>query len=164
MLVGVLILSVVLGFWWTLMVGKVRAFEVESGSMESTLDIGDRVLAKAFPKGIPQRGDIVVIESPDDNGPELVKRVVAGAGDTVAFKGGYFFVNGSASPPPGQTASFHPGAPDSELTLKPGQFFVLGDNRSKSHDSEEFGPIDRSSIHGLVFYRYWPSARMGEVR
>lgn len=164
LLVGALILLITLGFWGMLMLGNVRAFIVESGSMEPTLIVGDRLFVKAFVEGAPYRGQLVVLDPPDDDGAELVKRVVAIPGDRITFRDKRFYVNDAPSPPPGNVVNLHPGAKDREFFLQQDEYYVLGDNRPKSFDSEEFGPVHRKLINGIVVYRYWPRARIGKVR
>ncbi|MCC6547346.1 signal peptidase I [Candidatus Sumerlaeota bacterium] len=163
MILGAIVLLFTLGCWGAFMQGELGAYEIESGSMEPTMELYDRVLAKPVPRSGIRVGDVVVLKSPDDNGPDLVKRVVAVEGDTVEFRRQHFYVAGVERPAPGQTESFHPTAHDRKLTLEPGQYYVLGDNRPKSHDSEEFGPVDRTKIKKIVFWRYWPLSRMGRI-
>lgn len=163
MLIGALALFVTLGCWWAFIIGELGAYEIESGSMEPTMLLYDRVLGRPIPSSGVKVGDIVVINSPDDNGPDLVKRVVAEEGDMVEFRNHHFFVNGTESPPPGQTQSVHPFAPDDRFVLGKDEYYLLGDNRPQSHDSEEFGPVDRANIKKVIFWRYWPPSRMGRI-
>ncbi len=144
--------------------GELIAVEVGGGSMEPTLQAHDRVLARAIRPTEPiQRGDLVIVESPDDNGPDMIKRVVAIPGDTVQFRRQILLVNGEPSPPPGEAQSIHPEAPEITYELGPREYFVLGDNRGTSHDSEQFGPLDRDYIHSRVIYRYGPWSQRGRL-
>ncbi|MEO8376696.1 MAG: signal peptidase I [Candidatus Sumerlaeota bacterium] len=163
MFFGAILLFVTLGCWWAFIIGELGAYQVESGSMEPTMVVNDRVLAKPVSPGSVHAGDIVVVKSPDDEGPDLVKRVVATEGDTVEFRNKHFYLNGMEDPPPGQSESIHPYSSNRSITLTKDQFYVLGDNRPKSHDSEEFGPVDGASIKKIVFWRYWPLSRWGRV-
>ena len=43
-----------------------------------------------------------------------------------------------------------------DVTLKENEYYVLGDNRTKSTDSRLWGPVNENQIHGLVLFRYWP--------
>jgi signal peptidase I len=52
---------------------------------------------------------------------------------------------------------------DQEIIVPPGEVFVMGDNRPKSKDSREFGTIPISSVIGQVFYRYFPTNKMGII-
>ncbi len=144
--------------------GELIAVEVGGRSMEPALRSSDRVLARAIRPNEPiERGDLVIITSPDDDGPDMVKRVVAVPHDTVEFRNQEFFVNGEPSPPPDGGRSCHPGTRNREYELGPGEYFVLGDNRGTSHDSEEFGPLTREYIHSRVIYRYGPWNQRGRL-
>lgn len=158
------IVFLVLALVWSLfMRGSLRATEVESGSMQPTIAIHDRLIVERIgPRDPVELGQIVTFRSPDDDGPDLVKRVVAVPGDVVEFRNGYFYVNGVPTPAPGLPPVQH-GFKNYLLKLAPNQYYVLGDNRANSHDSEDFGPITRSMINGKVVYRYSPRSRMGKV-
>lgn len=159
------IIFLVLALIWSLfMRGTLRATQVDSSSMEPTIEVHDRLIVEVItPRDTIAVGEIVTFRSPDDDGPDLVKRVVAVPGDTVEFREGYFYRNGNPSPAPGLPPIAH-GSKNYLLKLAPNQYYVLGDNRANSHDSEDFGPIARSMINGRVFYRYSPRTRMGTVQ
>ena len=113
----------------------------------------------------PQRGELVVIHArgrvgspitpdPDARDLNLTKRVIGGPGDTVVGRSDRVFVNGTKADDIA-TAPF----PPTHLGAK--QYFVLGDNRSESQDSRDFGPVPRDAIFGRVFLIYWPLGRFG---
>ena len=80
----------------------VQTFYIPSGSMEPTLQIGDRILVDKLSYHLHgvQRGDIVVFSRPpaeNCGGPEvndLVKRVIGLPGDVLTLSGGYVYVDG----------------------------------------------------------------------
>jgi signal peptidase I len=80
--------------------------------------------------------------------------VIGVPGDTVVGRGGRVFVNG-------HRADDIPTGPFTAAHLGPKQYFVLGDNRSVSEDSRDFGPVPRDTIFGRVFLIYWPLGRIG---
>ncbi len=154
----------VLGVVWALfMRGTFRATEVGSGSMEPTIQVGDRLIVVNSSSDDLERGEIVTLESPDDEGSDLVKRIVAIPGDRISWRNGVFHVNGEPSPPPGLDPYLDSDNADFFYRLPEDHYFVLGDNREKSYDSEEFGPVARELINGNVVFRYSPFDRFGAV-
>src|ERR671920_1880715 len=80
----------------------IEAFYIPSESMVPTLEVGDRVFVNKFIYRFaePERGDIVVFESIEGSEQDLIKRVVAVPGDTVAVQNGVLFVNGQPQEEP----------------------------------------------------------------
>ncbi len=152
----------------------VEAFWVPSGSMLPTIQIGDHLFVnkmayalrvpllgtKLVDTGTLHRGDIVVFVSPIEHGTDLIKRVVAVAGDTVQVRDKHLFINGEAIPD--VHAHFVDptlrGTPRDEfgpVVVPPGKFFVMGDNRDRSYDSRYWGFADVSSIKGRAMFIYF---------
>lgn len=163
LIISTIVLIVVMIAYVFLYTEKVRALEVLSGSMEPTIQRGDRLLVMRSYDRELERGEIVVLESPDDDGPDLVKRVIGLPGDELQMKHEMLWVNGELNKTESGRPYFHPDTPDFQFTLGDGDYFVLGDNRGKSHDSTEFGPVRRELINGKVFYRYGPLDRRGTL-
>jgi len=152
----------------------VQTFFIPSGSMEPTLQIGDRILVNKLSYHLHgvNRGDIVVFSRPpaeNCGGPEvndLVKRVVGLPGDVISLSRGYVYIDGkrlneswlpateqgiTSAGPEGNAANLaHP------YHIPANQYFVMGDNRNDSCDSRYWGPIKRSLIVGKVEVRVWP--------
>jgi signal peptidase I len=207
----------------------VVTFKVDSGSMRPTLEKEDRLLVSPlvfggrFPffKGrlpglrAPERGDIVVVESPSYVPPSfplsaiepvvrflslqrgsivrdhaghlqpqyLIKRVVGIPSDTIRMSGYRAYIKPAGAPAFSaeeeligggysvQTAPLPKGWSEDlpftgslpEVTLKNGQYFLLGDNRPDSSDSRSWGPASGQKIMGKAFYRYWPFTRGGRL-
>ncbi len=143
-----------------------QAFFVPSGSMIPTLDIGDRILVDKlfFSASSVGRGTIVVLHHPShDNmcgpsGEDLVKRVIATAGETIWSKGNTIYIDGSPI-----TENYLPRGTSLGLTpiarqrVPKGDVYLLGDNRSISCDSRYWGPVPTSSIVGKVVAIFWRS-------
>ena len=156
-----------------------QAFVIPSGSMENTLLVGDRVLVSklSYRLGSVDRGDVIVFDnpSPQQGQPaQLIKRVVAVGGDTVAARDGRLVVNDEVQDEPwvkvdasgAPAATTMQGAcgryrPDEEIVVPDGHVFVLGDNRGQSLDGRCFGPVDEAEIVGHAFVRLWPVGRIG---
>ncbi len=129
---------------------RVRNFKVEGGSMQPTLASGLIVLVR--PKASYERGDIVVCDLPGDPDRQTIKRVVALPGETLAVVQGQLFIDGQvmAEPYVSEAMSYS----RSPITMPPGSYYVLGDNRNQSSDSHIWGPIAANSIHGSLFMTY----------
>ncbi|MEO1365534.1 MAG: signal peptidase I [Acidobacteriota bacterium] len=165
-LVRVSILALWLGlFVQTFLVG---ALEVESASMEPALLPGDHVLVDRqayrfaghvpwlMPSRSPRLGDVVALRRP--GGAVLVKRVVALPGDVVEIEGGALRVNGELSGERWQTV---PAERIFPLRLRSREIFVLGDQRSKSRDSRQWGPAKLEWLQGRAVLIYWSQAQAG---
>jgi signal peptidase I len=162
-IISLIILGVVGTAWFLFYTGDVRAVEVLSNSMEPTISVGDRLIVRKLGTRPPAYGDIIVMDSPDDNGPGLVKRVVGVPGDRIEIRDRVLYRNGMPEPPPHSDRSWHPGLRNAVYELGSDEYFVLGDNRPRSHDSTEFGTVQRQLIHGQVIYRYGPWSKRGAL-
>ena len=152
----------------------VQTFFIPSGSMEPTLQIGDRILVNKLSYDLHgvDRGDIVVFSRPPTEncgGPEvndLVKRVIGLPGDVISLSGGYVYIDGkkldeSWLPASEQGITVAGPAGNTSNLARPyrvpnDNYFVMGDNRTDSCDSRYWGPISRSLIVGKVELRVWP--------
>ena len=166
----------------------IQAFFIPSGSMERTLQPGDRVLVQkvSYYFHDPQRGDIVVFEDPHPQdqphrsviggffhwmfqglgvqkpaNEDFVKRVIGLPGDTVWAKGGFVYVNNTKLVEPYLTQKTQ----DFPKTQVPaGDLFVLGDNRGNSLDSRYgLGFVPESKVIGKAWLVIWPASRFGTV-
>src|SRR5260370_5302556 len=85
-------------------------------------------------------------------------------GDRIRIDGGQVYVNDEALDedyvPPAYTDAR--SYPDTEVP--PHCYFVLGDHRSMSNDSRDFGPVNQSYIYGKAVFGYWPMDKLGRVR
>ncbi|MFJ7074479.1 signal peptidase I [Streptomyces sp. NPDC098781] len=166
-----LTLLVLLVFLLLLNTFVVRPFEIPSGSMESGLRIGDRVLVNklAYRFGAdPRRGDVVVFDGTGYFGEaDYIKRVVGVGGDQVVCcdKQGRIQVNGRSVD---ESTFLYPGDSPStvrfDVVVPDGTLFVLGDHRSASSDSRDHlgspggGMIPVGDVVGRADWIVWPSA------
>ncbi|MFL2665000.1 MAG: signal peptidase I [Dehalococcoidia bacterium] len=102
----------------------------------------------------PQRGDIVVFRPPDGTEKDYVKRIIGVPGDWIDLDGQNVYVNGEKTN--WTTFSTKIIREQYPLYVKEGEYYVLGDNRSRSVDSRNWGTIPASSISGKVSMVYWP--------
>ena len=165
----------------------VQAFFIPSGSMEPTLEPGDRVLVQKVVYG-PDRGDVIVFSDPQGRpGPDrgivggflhwlsstlgierpehedFIKRVIGLPGETVELRDGRLFIDGVRIREP-----YLKGAVDTRdygpVRVPEGALFVLGDNRLNSNDSRfglGFVPVDK--VVGRAFAIVWPPSRVGWI-
>lgn len=142
----------------------VQPFVIPSGSMIPTIHEKDRVLAEKLSYRFlrkPQRLDVVVFNNPtrDPSAPILIKRLIATGGETVDLRAGKVYVDGVALNEP-----YTHGLPSEPLnpaitypfTVPAGDYWMMGDNRTNSGDSRQFGPVTSSEVLGHAVWTYWP--------
>jgi signal peptidase I len=140
--------------------------KVEGTSMMPSLEDQERIFVNKFVYRLEpiSRGDIVVFRYPRDPSKSYIKRVIGAAGDRIRIDGGQVYVNGEALdedyvPPAYADSRSYP-----ETVVPPECYFVLGDHRSMSNDSRDFGPVNQSYIYGKAVFGYWPMDKLGRVR
>lgn len=117
----------------------------------------------------PQRGDVIVLDLPQETSRALIKRVVGLPGETIEISGqspSITIVNtehpeGFTLTEPYVSSENYGGATDMKFTLGADQYFVLGDNRKVSADSRLWGILPRNDIVGRVFVRLYPLNELG---
>ena len=138
----------------------VQLYFISGSSMEPSYASGQPVLLRKF--GLPEDldyGDVVVIRR-EDLGRDIIKRIAALPGDTVQITDGLLYVNGEEHSTPANLSPMEDaGNASSPITLQPGEYFVLGDNRNHSIDSrfDEVGIILAPTIAGKVIF---PTVRL----
>jgi signal peptidase I len=150
-----------------------QAFRIPSGSMISTLAIGDHVLADkaAYAFAPIRRGDVIVYRYPRDETRSLLHRVIGVSGETLEIRGTAVFINGTRLNEPYAQYGDWPVQRFGErptvgpLTIPANQLFILGDNRDHSMDSRVWGFLDAAQVEGKVvgIYFSW-DADAGRVR
>jgi signal peptidase I len=157
-----------------------KPYRVPSSSMEPTLHCArpasgcrarysDRVLALRIVYRFrdPRRGEIAVFHAPtaaascgESGSLTFIKRVIGLPGETVSERNGIVFVDGRRLSERYVPASERDRRTSSWPKLEPGQYFMLGDNRSASCDSRDWGPVRRPSFIGPASITYWPPDRI----
>lgn len=136
-------------------------YRVQGQSMAPTLRQGDYVLVRACEQigRAPRRGDIVVVALGEGR---HVKRIVGLPDERVVFTEGALLIDGQRLTEP-YLRGLPPylGLTDTDISLAPDEYFVMGDNRLRSTDSRHGGPVARSSIVGRAIGRVWPPLRWG---
>src|SRR5215469_4968288 len=157
-------------FFLKIFVGE--ASMVPTSSMDGTILVGDHLFMSKLLYGpeIPllhwrlpmlktiHRGEIVVFHYPKDPSQTFLKRVAAVGGDTIEIRDGILYVNSRAVNEP---YAVHRGPRNSaheemrEITIPPGELFVMGDNRDNSSDSRDWGCVPVKNVIGEPLFVYW---------
>jgi signal peptidase I len=164
----------------------IQAFYIPSGSMEPTLEVGDRVMVNklSYRFGDPSRGDVIVFDSPFEEEEDrenileaalrnigeslgissprsdFIKRVIALPGEVLEIRDGQVLIDGQILNEP----YLKPNSTMEDLqpTLIPeGNVWVMGDNRRNSQDSRVFDSVSIDTIVGRAFVIVWPPDRWG---
>jgi len=158
----------------------IKPYRIPSESMLDTLRPGDRVLVNRFVYHLrePERGDVVVFRYPKDPAVVFIKRIIGTPGDVVSVRDGSVYVNGHAVREPyvHRTAGLadptiaqasiagstlhDPWSLSEPYTVPAGRYFVMGDNRTDSDDSRDWGTVPRTAIVGEGLAIYWPLSRL----
>ena len=101
---------------------------------------------------------------PRDPSKSFIKRVIGLAGDRIQIDAGRVFVNGQPIDEDYVPRTYEDERSYAETMVPPDSYFVLGDHRSLSNDSRDFGPVGQSYIYGKAVFGYWPVDKMGRVR
>lgn len=137
--------------------------KVEGGSMEPGLEDQERIFINklVYRWESISRGDIVVFRYPRDPRKSFIKRVIGLPGDRVRISFGHVYLNGRAIEEPYVPEDYLDTRSYPETIVPPDSYYMLGDHRSMSNDSREFGPVQRAYIYGKAVFGYWPVDKLG---
>jgi signal peptidase I len=143
---------------------SVQFTPIDGPSMQPGLHTGESVVVNelAYLFGNPQRGDVIVLHPPPSPDQQYIKRIIAVPGDTIQITDTAVVVDGVTLHEPYLNAGGEGNGVcgDLSVTLAPGDYFVMGDNRGNSTDSRCFGPVERQAIVGQADLVIWP---LGEI-
>jgi signal peptidase I len=156
-----LVFSVIVSFFIILFV--YQPVKVEGGSMEPGLEDQERIVINKLVYRFEsiERGDIIVFRYPRDTRKSFIKRVIGLPGDHIHIAYGHVYVNDEQLAEPYVPSDYLDARSYSDLVVPGNSYFVLGDHRSMSNDSREFGPVMRSYIYGKAIFGYWPMEKLG---
>ena len=141
--------AVVVGVVVALFVFVFDVYTVEGGSMEPGLPNGSRIVVNRW--GGADVDDLAVVRVDRfSDSMASVKRVVAVAGDEIAYDECVLFRNGEPVDEPYVADIERCGGSIEATVVPPGHLYVLGDNRAMSMDSRAFGPIPIDDVVGTV--------------
>jgi signal peptidase I len=138
---------------------------VEGTSMQPQLRDQDRLFINKFVYRFEKisRGDVVVFHYPRDPEKSYIKRVIALPGDSLRIDAGRVYVNGERIDEEYVPHAYRDSRSMPEIVIPAGHYFVMGDHRSISSDSRDFGPVERDLIYGKAAFVYWPADDLGLV-
>lgn len=139
---------------------------VEGTSMLPMLKDQDRLFINKIVYRVEDihRGDVVVFLYPHDHSKSYIKRVIALPGDDLRIDHGEVYVNRKRVVEKYVPTRFADERSQPETVVPPHEYFVMGDHRSISSDSRDFGPVERGLIYGKAAFVYWPMDQAGVVR
>jgi signal peptidase I len=158
----------------------VQAFKIPTGSMENNLLIGDHLLVNKFayaptltrieetllPIDPIRRGDIIVFKYPEDPERDFIKRVIGLPGETIELRNKKVYIDGKGIDEPYVQYLFTPSDDEGPfdydvrmqygpVTVPPGQYFMMGDNRDNSQDSRYWGFLPAEYVKGKALFVYF---------
>lgn len=149
-----------------------QPFLVNGASMEPTYSDGHYLLVDElsyyFHK--PTRGDAIVLRYPGNDKTFFIKRIIGLPGESITIANNLVAVSTPENSneaiilkelylPPGTIT-----AGDQEILLSEDEYFVMGDNRTNSFDSRNWGPLPEDHIIGLVRLRIFPLNKFGIIK
>lgn len=153
---------------------------VEGSSMEPTLGTGQRILVNklvyshvhmntvsklipfyqadpyewSFLFHPPRRGEVLVFQFPKDPSRDFVKRVIGLPGETIEIRNGLVYINGEYLEE-SYVKSLSRGS-IGPIEIDSYTYFVMGDNRTSSSDSRDWGTLPLDHVIGKAWMQYWP--------
>lgn len=141
---------------------------VPSGSMENTIMTGDNLIGfrLAYQFSEPKRGDVIIFPAPDEPNEKYIKRIIGLPGEKLTIKEGKVYINGELLEEDYLSKEWLPGGDindgytDLEFDIPEDSYFVMGDNRTNSHDARFWNNtyVTRDKIIGKAIFIYWPFA------
>jgi len=146
-----------------------QPFIVRGQSMEPNFHDGDYLIIDELSYDLrnPQRGEVIVFKSPTDLSSRYIKRIIGLPGETIEVQDGEIIIYNISGKELKLEEDYLPENLDTTgnmtVRLRNDEYFVLGDNRSRSLDSRRFGSLPEKNIIGKVFLRAWPITSLEKV-
>lgn len=149
-----------------------QPFLVSGPSMDDTFANGQYLIVDELTYNLrdPQRGEVVIFHYPVDIKKFFIKRVVGLPGETIEINNNVVTIckpdcltdtnKFVLAEPYVKLDKQGTPRPNSVVTLKAGEYYVLGDNRALSSDSRIWGPVKRELFSGRPFLRLFPLSKM----
>ena len=146
----------------------VTPVRVNGTSMNPTLEEGDIMILNKLGRNNIKRFDIVVIRDDEDD-EDIIKRVIGLPGERIEYKNNILYVNGKKVKEKFTKKKYdrlnnYSIEALEHSTVPKDYYFVLGDNRPNSKDSEELGFIHKDKIKGKASFTIFPFSRFGSKK
>ena len=164
-LLEIALIFVVVFFVVYLFIGQL--LEVTGDSMYPNFHDKDQILAERLSTKFVdiQRGEVIILKHPLEQNKLLIKRVIGLPGETIRLSDGLVYINGlpldeTYLAPNTQTQQEQAFQEGLEYKIPSDSYIVMGDNRTKSTDSREWGFLPKDLIVGRAVLVYFPLNRI----
>lgn len=138
-----------------------QPFIVNGASMDPTFHDTEYLIVDqiTYRFETPERGSVLIFKFPKNESKYFIKRVIGLPGETVKINDGVVTIVNAENKEGfvlDEPYVVFPKKDSSEITLDPGEYFVMGDNRLGSADSRYWGPVPTKDIVGRPILRLFP--------
>lgn len=156
-------IAIVFAILMAIRVFAAEPHKVSGSSMIPNFQDGDYLITNKLSIKFSEleRGEVIILQDPLDKNKVFIKRIIGLPGETLKLSDKNVYINGQLLDEPylpsGLQTQGEGFLKDGEEIIIPnGNYFVMGDNRSNSSDSREWGLLKKELIIGQAFLRYWP--------
>ena len=146
-----------------------QPFLVSGASMESTFQNGNYLLIDEITYRFrePARGEVIIFKYPRDPKEYFIKRIIGLPGESLTIADNQITITKPGAEPLTLSEGYLSQATktfgEKTVTLGSDEYFVMGDNRSNSFDSRNWGPLNKQAIVGVARLRLFPFSELGSI-
>ncbi len=137
-----------------------QPFLVRGASMEPNYYQGDYLIVDQLTYRFrePERGEVVVFDSPQGIGRRYIKRIIGLPGENLILEDGIIKITEGDTEKILDEFSYLDEETEGsfEFSLEKDDYFLLGDNRANSMDSRAWGAVQKEDIIGKVRFQFSP--------
>lgn len=160
-----LVLFLYLSYLFVFRFHKVRGKSMVPNFVSGTYIVSEKL---NYYLSTPKRGDVVVFTPPTQDGLEFIARIVGLPGEKVSIKNGFVYINdqilNESYLAPNTKTLRGKKISETDIVIPDNEYFILGDNRSNSYDSRDYGFVNKTAFVGKVSLIYWPQDKIGFVK